>query len=450
MMTESMTYLWNLVRPHMRCPSCGGKPKLLLPFLDDRVKCSSCDQSFPIASWKVEGDLFEARVEEREAEAAAMREALRPFAEEGGIWLPVDASDKTSPFVTALDGEHIAMIAPTRPLTVGIVRAAARASLGNAGKALLAERDTLKAQVAELEDALEVKIDEAKAALNTQITALEQRQAKVEEELKSAADTIAEEFRSRSATTKTPGDEREPPRLSDAEVHRLITEAFVRGGDEERAWCAEMAKKRACALDTMREQRAKQPCPVQQRARQNRDDQIRSLELRAEEARTLADKIENYSNPVERGFKHCAFCGSYEHFAPRCPKMAEVMPPTESVDHSQHGLGTASGGPAETDCECRGTADEVACAGDGCGFCRVQPKNRKEPAAAAQVASEHDQFHEAVVGAFGGACNRTACRAIPATWFNASTRAFYCRECARKINEYAPGLCIDATVRGPR
>lgn len=40
-------------------------------------------------------------------------------------------------------------------------------------------------------------------------------------------------------------------------------------------------------------------------------------------------------------------------------------------------------------------------------------------------------------------CNRTACKAPGATWWNTSTSAFYCTACARKINEYAPGLCTD-------
>lgn len=34
-------------------------------------------------------------------------------------------------------------------------------------------------------------------------------------------------------------------------------------------------------------------------------------------------------------------------------------------------------------------------------------------------------------------CNRSACRAVGATWWNTSTRAWYCAECARLINEGA-------------
>ena len=33
-----------------------------------------------------------------------------------------------------------------------------------------------------------------------------------------------------------------------------------------------------------------------------------------------------------------------------------------------------------------------------------------------------------------GSCNRTACQAPGATWFNHSTRAWYCRPCAHLIN----------------
>ena len=39
-------------------------------------------------------------------------------------------------------------------------------------------------------------------------------------------------------------------------------------------------------------------------------------------------------------------------------------------------------------------------------------------------------------GLFNGACNRSACLARPATWWNKSTRAHYCAPCAKTINEY--------------
>jgi hypothetical protein len=41
-------------------------------------------------------------------------------------------------------------------------------------------------------------------------------------------------------------------------------------------------------------------------------------------------------------------------------------------------------------------------------------------------------------GLLNGACNRSACLARPATWFNSSTRAHYCEKCAHLINEYVP------------
>lgn len=37
-------------------------------------------------------------------------------------------------------------------------------------------------------------------------------------------------------------------------------------------------------------------------------------------------------------------------------------------------------------------------------------------------------------GLKGGECNRTACNRSPANSFNKSTRAFYCRPCAERIN----------------
>lgn len=46
-------------------------------------------------------------------------------------------------------------------------------------------------------------------------------------------------------------------------------------------------------------------------------------------------------------------------------------------------------------------------------------------------------------------CNRRACQKGPANYFNASTREWYCAECARRINETAPHLCA-TFVRGYR
>lgn len=43
-------------------------------------------------------------------------------------------------------------------------------------------------------------------------------------------------------------------------------------------------------------------------------------------------------------------------------------------------------------------------------------------------------------------CNRSACRAPGATYFNASTQQWYCEKCAKRINETAPELC-SLTVR---
>lgn len=41
-------------------------------------------------------------------------------------------------------------------------------------------------------------------------------------------------------------------------------------------------------------------------------------------------------------------------------------------------------------------------------------------------------------GAFGGLCNRSACLAPAAFWWNHNTRAYYCHECAIKINAHCP------------
>jgi len=38
-------------------------------------------------------------------------------------------------------------------------------------------------------------------------------------------------------------------------------------------------------------------------------------------------------------------------------------------------------------------------------------------------------------GEFNGKCNITRCETgIPATWYNHSTRLFYCKECAIRLN----------------
>ena len=41
-------------------------------------------------------------------------------------------------------------------------------------------------------------------------------------------------------------------------------------------------------------------------------------------------------------------------------------------------------------------------------------------------------------GKLHGACNRSACLARPASWFNTSTQAHYCRYCAGLINQACP------------
>jgi hypothetical protein len=39
-------------------------------------------------------------------------------------------------------------------------------------------------------------------------------------------------------------------------------------------------------------------------------------------------------------------------------------------------------------------------------------------------------------------CNRKACGKLGgAAWWNSSTRAYYCADCAKAINEHNPGLC---------
>lgn len=40
--------------------------------------------------------------------------------------------------------------------------------------------------------------------------------------------------------------------------------------------------------------------------------------------------------------------------------------------HANHGHGTADDGPSDSDCGCRGGADQMICASAGCGFCLAQ------------------------------------------------------------------------------
>jgi hypothetical protein len=39
-------------------------------------------------------------------------------------------------------------------------------------------------------------------------------------------------------------------------------------------------------------------------------------------------------------------------------------------------------------------------------------------------------------GKLRGSCNRTACQRPGATWFNTSTRAYYCQPCALDITDF--------------
>ena len=58
-------------------------------------------------------------------------------------------------------------------------------------------------------------------------------------------------------------------------------------------------------------------------------------------------------------------------------------------------------------------------------------------------------------GQYMGSCNRRACQAPHAVWFNRSTLRHYCEDCARAINKANPDthrigldgpLCVAATV----
>jgi hypothetical protein len=44
-------------------------------------------------------------------------------------------------------------------------------------------------------------------------------------------------------------------------------------------------------------------------------------------------------------------------------------------------------------------------------------------------------------------CYRKACKQPGASWYNSSTRQYYCRSCALKINEFNPGLCVEEKLK---
>jgi hypothetical protein len=56
--------------------------------------------------------------------------------------------------------------------------------------------------------------------------------------------------------------------------------------------------------------------------------------------------------------------------------------------------------------------------------------------------------HKPDKGFFGGSCNREACQAPGADYYNRSTRRYYCRACAHSINranaDMTPEVCVPA------
>ena len=54
------------------------------------------------------------------------------------------------------------------------------------------------------------------------------------------------------------------------------------------------------------------------------------------------------------------------------------------------------------------------------------------------MVTDLDKPENADKGQRGGSCNRRACQAPGALWYNRSTEKFYCRACARLINDFLP------------
>lgn len=60
-------------------------------------------------------------------------------------------------------------------------------------------------------------------------------------------------------------------------------------------------------------------------------------------------------------------CGDLPDSA--CGSCADLIAKLEA--HEGHGTGTAEDGPNESDCSCRETDEQAACAEAGCGFCKA-------------------------------------------------------------------------------
>jgi hypothetical protein len=59
-------------------------------------------------------------------------------------------------------------------------------------------------------------------------------------------------------------------------------------------------------------------------------------------------------------------------------------------------------------------------------------------------------------GSYNEECNRTACQQPPATWYHFDTKKYYCKWCARMLNEanredalriYGHDLCVEGLHR---
>ncbi len=69
------------------------------------------------------------------------------------------------------------------------------------------------------------------------------------------------------------------------------------------------------------------------------------------------------------------------------------------IDHSDHGRDDTGNGPADPDCPCRATPNELECAETGCGFCRAAISMRRTTTASPPP-KPIDRFIDSERGAF--------------------------------------------------
>lgn len=135
------------------------------------------------------------------------------------------------------------------------------------------------------------------------------------------------------------------------------------------------------------------------------------LPLTAEQQQCLANALASYSLARERAGKPTTRVDSIRErlCAPETDYARLVYP----GEHAGHGQGSAGAGPDDPDCPCRDTEHEEQCMREGCGFCIVSWKAKREDVNEAQreqirVLKNGAAALAAVVQAIGAATGASA------------------------------------------